>query len=696
MPSTPPPSSAPLDLGHALSKAYGHWNAGQSDQAEQWCQRVLVVWPGQADALHLMGLMAHAFGNLDVAIAHLRQACLAPRAPAAYSSNLAEMCRQRGLLVEGETAARRAVALDPNLIEGWNNLGILLQEAGKFAESRVALERVVASRPQWAEAHNNLGNTCKRLGLLDEAQRRYEQAIALRGDYAEAHSNLSNLLVDRGDYVAAEESARRAIEYNPQLVDAYLNLANSQCSRQRYVEALRWLDALAGFAPIHQGGLSARARTLLRLDRLPEALNCAQRAVTVAPQSSEAHNCAGQVLQALGRHQEAVAEFDRAIALPGAELEDAMINRAVAFMEAGRNQEANAAYDAVERAFPQSMRAVLARSELKRYKAEDAEIPRLESCVTQPSKHTFTDGLAAHFALGKMYLDAGNTPKAFEHLHKGNRLKRGTYDFDIALTEKWIRGFEQVFTPTLLTRLAGVGDPSAMPLFIIGMPRSGTSLIEQILASHPAVHGAGELPFLRMIVEGLGGYPEVVGKLAPQDLAALGQRYVQAVTPLSNRVHVVDKMPANFLYAGLAHLALPNARLIHCRRNALDTCVSCYSKLFSSEQLFTYDLGELGRFQRAYERLMGHWRKVLPPERFIDIDYEAVVENLEGEARRLLEWLGLPWNEACLRFHETERVVRTASLVQVRQPIYRSSMGRWRKYCEHLQPLLAALEIEVA
>ena len=186
--SQTPPNPATLDLGHALGKAYGHWNAGQSDQAEQWCQRILAAWPGQSDALHLMGLMAHAFGNLDVAITHLRQACLAPRAPATYSSNLAEMCRQRGLLAEGEAAARRAVALDPNIIEGWNNLGILLQEAGKFAESRVALERVVASRPQWPEAHNNLGNTCKRLGLLDEAQSHYEQAIDLRSDYAEEHS----------------------------------------------------------------------------------------------------------------------------------------------------------------------------------------------------------------------------------------------------------------------------------------------------------------------------------------------------------------------------------------------------------------------------------------------------------------------------------------------------------------------------
>jgi len=199
-----------------------------------------------------------------------------------------------------------------------------------------------------------------------------------------------------------------------------------------------------------------------------------------------------------------------------------------------------------------------------------------------------------------------------------------------------------------------------------------------------------------MAVEGVSGYPDVVEKLSREDLAALGKRYIQAVAPLSQRPHVVDKMPANFLYAGFAHLILPNARMIHCRRNAVDTCVSCYTKLFSAEQLFTYDLAELGRFYRAYERLMAHWRRVLPPDRFFDIDYEAVVENLEGEARRLLEWLGLPWDDACLRFHETKRVVRTASLVQVRQPIYRSSMGRWRNYSEHLQPLLAALETEAA
>jgi hypothetical protein len=155
-------------------------------------------------------------------------------------------------------------------------------------------------------------------------------------------------------------------------------------------------------------------------------------------------------------------------------------------------------------------------------------------------------------------------------------------------------------------------------------------------------------------------------------------------------------MPANFLYAGLIHLMMPNARLIHCRRNQLDTCVSCYSKLFSSEQLFTYDLTELGRFYRSYERLMGHWRQVLPADRLIDVDYEAVVEDLDGQAHRLLEWLGLPWDDACLRFHETERVVRTASLAQVRKPIYRSSVGRWQQYTDHLQPLLAALEIGAA
>ena len=243
-----------------------------------------------------------------------------------------------------------------------------------------------------------------------------------------------------------------------------------------------------------------------------------------------------------------------------------------------------------------------------------------------------------------------------------------------------------------MARASQDADPSELPVFVIGMPRSGTTLVEQILASHSQVHGAGELSTLRLLVEGGGAYPDACASASGDDLARLGQAYMARVAPLAQgKQRLVDKMPANFLYAGLIPLVLPGARIIHCRRDPVDTCLSCYTKLFSGEQRFTYDQTELGEFYRGYAKLMAHWRLVLPPERFIEVDYEAVVDDLEGEAKRLVSFLGLPWEDACLRFHDSRRVVRTASVNQVRQPIYTTSKGRWQKYADHLGPLLAAL-----
>jgi len=682
----------PLDIQQALKLAHSHWSAGQPDQSEQLCQRVLAVWPGQADALHLLGLMAHTHGNLDLAIAHLRQACQAPRAPATYYSNLAEMCRQKGLLTEGEEAGQRAVALDPHLASAWNNLGILQQEAGKFEDSRVALERVVVLQAESPEAHNNLGNTYKRLNDLKRARAHYEKAIALRPEYAEGYSNLASLLNDNGECDAAAAAARRAIDINPQLADAYLNLAGIELTRLRPTEALRWLNALAAFAPLHPGALSARARTLKQLDLLDEALETARRAVSLAPNHAESHNVLGQVYQSLGFQEEALAEFEKAITLPGVAAEEAMLSRAAVFMEAGQPEAAQAEFDRAAQAFPLSVKALFGRTELKRYEASDPDIARLESYLQLQAAQPLVDRTTAHFALGKAYLDTGDAARAFEHLATGNRLKRATFQYDAAATAVWMERIAETFSGSLFERLRGGGDPSSRPLFVIGMPRSGTTLVEQILASHPLIDGAGELPAMRLVVDSVGAYPEAIASLAREQLAALGRQYLERTAALATRQHLVDKMPANFLYAGLMHLMLPNARIIHCRRDAADTCLSCYTKFFAAEQLFSYDLAELGSFHRAYEKLTAHWRALLPQDRFIDVDYEAVVDDLPTQARRLTDWLGLPWDEQCLRFHETKRVIRTASLSQVRQPIYKSSKGRSRRYAAFLAPLLAALE----
>jgi tetratricopeptide (TPR) repeat protein len=686
----------PASTQEMLARAHAHWNAGQADQAEALCGRVLAGWPGQADALHLLGLMAHAYGNLDGAIGYLRQAVQAPRTQASYCSNLAEMCRQAGLLTEGEQAARRAIALDPTHGGAWNNLGIILQEAGKYADSKHCLERTLTLQPHNAEAYNNLGNTCKRLGLLAQAERHWRRALALQPDYPEPHSNLANLLTEQAEYEKAAAHAKRAIELKPQLADAYINLAGVEMARQRYGEAVRWLDALLTFAPMHATGLGAKALALKKMDRLEAALEAAERAVAAAPHNAEAQNARGLVLQALGRADAAMAAYDRAAELPGTAGEQAVINRAILLMELGEAAAAETAFNRATTLFPRSASAWFNRADLTKFRAGDATIATMQALLDNPDISQ-ADRLLLNFALGKAHLDLEDSDRAFMHLNEGNRLKRATISYDPAAASNWMARVAQVFSPELLARLGGQGAASNLPVFVLGMPRSGTTLVEQILASHPQIHGAGELGHVQTMVMGLGDFPAIANTLAPEQLRQFGQNYLNAVAPLARgRRHVVDKMPVNFVYAGMIRLMLPGAKIIHCRRDAVDTCLSCYSKLFAAEQSFSYDMAELGRFHRDYQTLTAHWRAVLPADAFLEVDYESVVDDIETQARRMLAFLGLDWHPACLDFYNTKRPVKTASVNQVRQPVYRSSAGRWRRHAAQLGPLLAALDVSPA
>jgi hypothetical protein len=260
---------------------------------------------------------------------------------------------------------------------------------------------------------------------------------------------------------------------------------------------------------------------------------------------------------------------------------------------------------------------------------------------------------------------------------------------------------ESIFTRELIAQKSGSGNCSRLPIFILGMPRSGTTLIEQIIASHPLVYGAGEVPVFHDVVSSMRGadgqtiaYPEVVPTLNPQAFRQIGARYIDELSRLApSGERVTDKTPSNYYRVGLIHLALPEAKIIHSVRNPLDTCISCFSKLFN-ELYYTYDLGELGRYYKRYERLMAHWRHVLPAHSILEVCYEDVIGDLEGQARRIIDYCGLPWDSRCLAFHKTNRPVRTASATQVRQPIYTTAVGRWRVYEEYLKPLLQALAIE--
>jgi tetratricopeptide (TPR) repeat protein len=685
-----PHHQATLNLTEALNHAYQHWSAGHAEQAEILCQRILVAWPGQADALHLLGLMAHAYGNLDLALEYLRQACLAPRAPGLFFRNLTEMCRQRGLLEEGEQAGRRAVALEPGSADGWNNLGIVLQESGKIEESLDCLRRALDFRPADPQTLNNLGNSFRLAGKADQAEHLYRLALEYAPEYAQAHSNLSALCAVRGDFEAGIEHAKAALACEPQFADAYLNLADIENTRHNRREALRWIDALLAFAPNHIVALGLRARILLQAGHPEEALVAASRAVLLAPDDGGALNRQGEVMLALNRTDEALELFQRAAQRPGRHVEDAQINRAILLQQCGRAAEAAAQLDTVLARFPNSSRALATRADGKTFQPGDPDIDALEKLVATPELFGFARQLNAHFALGKAYLDLDDGAQAFVHLEAGNRLKRSTFAYDPGLIHAWVDEIVAAF-PTLITAVPGAPD-SGRPVFIVGMPRSGTTLVEQILASHPQFAGAGELPTLRQVIEQTGQFPNTVAGWTDEAWRRIGTDYLRAThQAAAGKSHLIDKMPSNFLYAGIIARALPNARIIHCRRDPMDTCLSCYSKNFAQEHPYCYDQRELGLFYRDYRKLMAHWRSVLPADRMIEVDYEAMVDDQEGQTRRILSFLGQPWDDACLHFYRTKRVVHTASDLQVRQPIYRHAVGRWHAYSAYLGPLREAL-----
>jgi hypothetical protein len=330
------------------------------------------------------------------------------------------------------------------------------------------------------------------------------------------------------------------------------------------------------------------------------------------------------------------------------------------------------------------------RASLTCYGADHPDLATMAVIVDEPDS-PYQTRLALSFALGKAYLDMGDGERAFARLREGNRLQRAIIDYNPDVDERRFAETTAVFSADTVSRLAGRGHPSIRPIFVFGMPRSGTTMVEQMLAAHPLVHGAGEPLHLCGVAEA-PGLPARVGDLAPAAFAAMGRRYLDLVgAGVPDELRIVDKMPLNFLHAGLISLILPRARMIHCRRNPLDTCLSCYSLRFARGQEFSYDLGELGRFYRLYDALLAHWRRVLPPESFLDVEYEALVTDTENELQKVLDFCLLPWDARCLRFHEAGRRVTSASLVQVRSPVYTKSIGRAQRFRSWLSELEVAL-----
>lgn len=558
---------------------------------------------------------------------------------------------------DAEELYRGVLQRDPAHVQALFNLGLVRIRQGAVDDAIELLERTVRQDPDFAEARNALGIALRLSNRAPEALAHYAAALAIRPDYAEVENNIGLALQSLDRCAEAVPHYQRAVALRPDYAEAEHNLG----------AALRLLH------------------------RYEEALAHFQKALAMRPGSAEGHNNLGAVLQLLARHEEALAAYETALALKP-DLAEARHGRGTALRTLGRLDDAREELERAIALAPRKAEFYRSLAEAKRFVADDPHRAMIEALARDMATLSEDDQIHLHFALGKVYSDLGEDERAFDHLIAGNALKRGRIVYDERAALARLERMRALFGAEVMRERAGQGDPSPLPVFIIGMPRSGTSLVEQILASHPQVFGAGELSDLETAVAGLAGPNGAPADIGAAELRAIGARYVarvKALAPAARRV--TDKMPANFAYAGLIHLALPNARIIHLRRDPIDTCLSCFSLLFGGHQPHTYDLAELGHYYRAYEKLMTHWRAVLPAGVMLEVDYEEVVDDFERQSRRIVGHCGLDWDEACLDFHKTQRAVHTASATQVRQPLYRTSIGKWRPSEAVLRPLLDAL-----
>ncbi len=686
-----------LTVEQAMRLAEQHQAAGRLQQAEMVLRQVLQALPGHAPALHLLGIVAHQAGNTEMGARLLGQAVERQPDAALYHANLGEMHRLLGHLDEAIRHGERAVALDANLAMAHGNLGIAWYDKGDMEKAEACQQRALALQPDHLPSLNNMGSVRRNQKRLDEAEEYYRRALAVAPQYLEAMNNLGAVLTERERPEEAVELLQQALALHPDYADAHHNIGLAWLMLEQEDKALAAFQREMQLRPDAHEPHEGLARLHLGQRNLDEAQRLAARALELAPDKQELHCLMGDIHTQSGFPERAEADYARALELD-AELESALLGLGHLRMEQGRMDEAKEQFRRALELHPDSIAARVALAHAVKAAEDDENVQALLREADKLDDMLETKAMSLHFALGKCLDDLKRHDEAFPHFAEGCRLRRKRLEYSAEANARHVDEIIAFFTRERIEQLRGEGCPSPLPIFVLGMPRSGTTLTEQIIASHPDVHGAGELPDLLDLAANPTGvapseYPRSLAGITRAELTIMGERYVAGLRERhATAGRITDKMPANFHCIGLIHLMLPNAKIIHVRRNPVDTCLSNFTKLFGHKaQPQSYDLAELGRYYRDYARLMEHWRAVLPADAFYDIQYEELVADTEGQARALIDWCGLEWSDRCLEFHKTRRIVRTASITQVRQPIYTSSVERWRRYEKHLGPLLEAL-----
>jgi tetratricopeptide (TPR) repeat protein len=688
----------PAKAVEMAGKLYGQ---RQFAQAARTCNQIIAARPANADAQNILGVSLAALGRFDDAIAAIRRAIKINAQAPSYYANLGEVLRQAGKADEAIEPLEEAVKLDPNNAQALNNLGIVNFERKKFADAIGYYRRALEQRPEMAEALNNLGNALRVTGDVEGAINAYQDALTQRAIYPEVYNNLGTLLQQDRKLEDAEHALRKAIQQNPKYVEAHNSLAQLLYAQKKEVDALRVLGDALKFAPKNIQTLTITGRIQLRRGNFPAAEQGVRRALQEEPENAEALTLLGQVLHETDRYDEAIEVLDRALK-SNPNNPEALNFYGVALKSVGKLDEARENILKALKLNDTMYGAYANLNDLVDFSSGVGEelFNRMEAIFESIPNEEAEPFLPLHFAYAKALDDRGQHEKALHHYITGGRMKRRQLDYKEEETFGFFDAIRAAFPPEIFQNRKFEGLDDDRPVFIVGMPRSGSTLVEQILSSHPDVYGAGEVKYLSRALSqlrdrfpSLPKYPEMAGKITPAQLDIVAKNYQAALSQGAGDARkITDKLLTNYFFLGLINLLFPKAKVINTMRDPVDTCLSGVTKLFKDDMPHSYDLGELGRYYGKYRELMEYWDEVLPEGFLTTVQYEDVVADTEKEAKRLIEFLGLPWDPKCVDFHKSDRPVKTASVAQVRKPIYKTSVKRWKKYGDGLQALVDAIE----
>ena len=598
---------------------------------------------------------------------------------------------QDNQLEEAASLLRRAVRTTPGHAKAQEDLGTVLLNLNRPEEALEHLERAQALRPPHAPLFAKLGGAYQQLGRHEEADAALKRAAELSPVQAKLEE--ATRLFVSGKFREAEKLTQALVRENPDNVNAALLLARIAIMASCFEDARAILERITQTKPQFVAAWHDLGTVLKELHQYDEAVSVLDHALSIDPKNALTHYYHGAALAMAARPQEAVESYRQAVTLdpklPGAHLGLGHVLKTVGDQAAGIE-----AYRRAIELRPNFGETYYSLANLKTFRFDNDDIDAMK---TRLGNEQLPVDCRVHFAfsLGKAFEDHENFDDAFEHYRLANQLHRDTIAYDPVQTEVAHRRMCDIFSADYFAqhRAGGYGCRQNDPIFIVGLPRSGSTLLEQILASHSNVDGTSELPDISMIAQGLTQsdsgrvFPGCMTDMGPQELLELGEQYLaQTRRHRGNGRFFTDKMPNNFAYTGFIKAILPNAKIIDARRHPMDSCLGCFKQHFAKGQTFTYDLFELGEFYLEYDLMMQHWDTVLPGE-VLHVQYENVVDNLEEEVRRILDFCELPFEEGCVRFHETERSVRTASSEQVRQPIYKGSVATWKRFGPHLNDL---------